>query len=83
MSDLNKSRPWYQGLFGADPVLDEDAAGFHHVVWLVLSRTSPPTQGACTRLLADLRAARPLSRQIIAENASIGDHDSLWMLPPD
>jgi catechol-2,3-dioxygenase len=32
--DLSVSRPWYQTLFGADPVLDEDTGtGFHHVVW--------------------------------------------------
>jgi catechol-2,3-dioxygenase len=32
--DLDVSRPWYQQLIGADPVLDEHTdAGFHHVVW--------------------------------------------------
>jgi glyoxylase I family protein len=31
--DLSVSRPWYQGLFGKDPVLDEDTGPFHHVVW--------------------------------------------------
>jgi catechol-2,3-dioxygenase len=32
--DLSVSTPWYQTLFGTDPVLDEDTeAGFHHVVW--------------------------------------------------
>ena len=33
--DLGRSRPWYQQLFGSDPVLDEDAGAFHHVVWLL------------------------------------------------
>ena len=33
--DLGVSRPWYQSLFGADPVLDEDTGLFHHVVWLM------------------------------------------------
>jgi glyoxylase I family protein len=34
--DLAVSRPWYQRLFGSDPVLDEDTdPDFHHVVWLV------------------------------------------------
>ncbi len=33
-SDLGRSRPWYQQLFGTDPVLDEDTGVFHHVVWL-------------------------------------------------
>jgi catechol-2,3-dioxygenase len=35
VSDLNTSRPWYQALFGADPVLDEDTGPWHHVVWLL------------------------------------------------
>jgi glyoxylase I family protein len=35
VSDLNRSRPWYQRLLGADPVLDEDTGPFHHVVWLI------------------------------------------------
>src|SRR5262249_42324748 len=34
VSDLDTSTPWYQALFGTDPVLDEDTdAGFRHVVW--------------------------------------------------
>ncbi|HUQ40720.1 MAG TPA: VOC family protein [Acidimicrobiales bacterium] len=33
VSDLSKSRPWYQSLFGTDPVIDEDTGPFHHVVW--------------------------------------------------
>ena len=37
VSDLGVSRPWYQKLFGADPVMDEveDAGNFHHVVWVI------------------------------------------------
>jgi catechol-2,3-dioxygenase len=35
VSDLQRSVPWYQRLFGTDPVLDEDTGPFHHVVWLV------------------------------------------------
>ena len=35
VSDLTRSRAWYGRLFGADPVVDEDAGTFHHVVWLV------------------------------------------------
>ena len=34
VSDLERSRPWYQRLFGSDPVIDEDTGPFHHVVWL-------------------------------------------------
>ena len=35
VSDLERSRRWYQRLFGSDPVLDEDTGPFHHVVWLI------------------------------------------------
>jgi glyoxylase I family protein len=35
VSDLERSRPWYNQLIGADPVLDEDTGPFHHVVWLL------------------------------------------------
>jgi catechol-2,3-dioxygenase len=35
VNDLGVSRPWYNALFGADPVLDEDTGPFHHVVWLL------------------------------------------------
>jgi catechol 2,3-dioxygenase-like lactoylglutathione lyase family enzyme len=35
VSDLDRSRAWYQRLLGSDPVLDEDTGPFHHVVWLL------------------------------------------------
>ena len=35
VSDLERSVPWYQQLFDADPVLDEDTGPFRHVVWSV------------------------------------------------
>jgi glyoxylase I family protein len=35
VSDLAESVPWYQRLFGSQPVLDEDAGAFHHTVFLV------------------------------------------------
>ena len=35
VTDLDRSREWYQQLFGAAPVLDEDTGPFHHVVWLL------------------------------------------------
>jgi glyoxylase I family protein len=35
VADLGRSRPWYQQLFGADPVIDEDTGPFHHVVWSI------------------------------------------------
>lgn len=33
VSDLSQSIPWYQKLFDAEPVLDEDTGKFRHVVW--------------------------------------------------
>lgn len=35
VSDLSRSVPWYERLFDAKPVLDEDTGPFRHVVWLV------------------------------------------------
>jgi len=36
VKDLAVSRPWYQRLFGAEPVPDEPTdGGFHHTVFLV------------------------------------------------
>ena len=29
----DRSRPWYEALFGAAPVLDEDTGPWRHVVW--------------------------------------------------
>jgi glyoxylase I family protein len=35
VSDLARSVPWYEALFDAKPVLDEDTGPFRHVVWMV------------------------------------------------
>ena len=35
VSDLDRSVPWYEALFGSKPVLDEDTGPFRHVVWVV------------------------------------------------
>lgn len=36
VNDLAVSRPWYQRLIGAEPVLDEDTdGGFHHTVFML------------------------------------------------
>jgi glyoxylase I family protein len=35
VTDLGRSVPWYETLFGSKPVLDEDTGPFRHVVWLV------------------------------------------------
>jgi glyoxylase I family protein len=39
VSDLGRSVPWYQRLFDAPPVLDEDTGPFRHAVWLVGGQT--------------------------------------------
>lgn len=35
VSDLERSVPWYQALFGSEPVIDEDTGPFRHVVWML------------------------------------------------
>ncbi len=35
VSDLSRSVPWYERLFDAKPVLDEDTGPFRHVVWAI------------------------------------------------
>jgi catechol-2,3-dioxygenase len=35
VSDLQKSAAWYEKLFDAKPVLDEDTGPFHHIVWSI------------------------------------------------
>jgi catechol 2,3-dioxygenase-like lactoylglutathione lyase family enzyme len=35
VNDLSVSTPWYERLFDAKPVLDEDTGVFHHVVWVL------------------------------------------------
>jgi glyoxylase I family protein len=39
VSDLERSRPFYEGLIGSPPVIDEDTGLFHHVVWLLGGQT--------------------------------------------
>jgi glyoxylase I family protein len=39
VSDVERSRPWYQSLIGSPPVIDEDTGAFHHVVWLLGGQT--------------------------------------------
>jgi len=59
VSDLSVSRPWYQKLFGSDPVLDEveDKGTFHHVVWMlngtlfgIHEHKSPSSSDPCDEL---------------------------------
>jgi glyoxylase I family protein len=35
VTDIDRSRQWYNALIGSDPVIDEDTGPFHHVVWLM------------------------------------------------
>jgi catechol-2,3-dioxygenase len=52
VSDLGRSVPWYEKLFGAKAVLNEDTGPWHHVVWLlgngtlfgIHQHTSPSSQ---------------------------------------
>jgi catechol 2,3-dioxygenase-like lactoylglutathione lyase family enzyme len=39
VTDIEKSRPWYESLIGNPPVIDEDTGSFRHVVWLLGGRT--------------------------------------------
>ena len=40
VTDLGRSRAWYQNLFGSSPVIDEDTGPYHHVVWLIGGQTT-------------------------------------------
>jgi len=33
VTDLDRSVPWYEGLFDSKPILDEDTGPFRHAVW--------------------------------------------------
>jgi glyoxylase I family protein len=35
VSDLDRSIPWYETLFGAKPLINEDTGPFRHAVWLL------------------------------------------------
>ncbi|HVN51304.1 MAG TPA: VOC family protein [Acidimicrobiales bacterium] len=39
VTDLDRSVPWYERLFGTTPVMDEDTGPFRHVVWLLGGHT--------------------------------------------
>lgn len=39
VTDLERSRPFYEGLIGGPPVIDEDTGPFRHVVWLLGGQT--------------------------------------------
>ncbi len=39
VTDLKRSRPWYERLFDEKAVLDEDTGTFHHVVFILGGQT--------------------------------------------
>jgi catechol-2,3-dioxygenase len=39
VTDIDRSRPWYEALIGSPPVIDEDTGPFRHVVWLLGGQT--------------------------------------------
>lgn len=60
----------------------DTAAGPTHHVWLVLSRTYPPTQPACGVLFRALGKRRPAHTQVIDDAPGASDHDVLWRFDP-
>ena len=48
VTSLERSVLWYKGLFGSDPILDEDTGPFQRVAWLIggtIVRNSVPRLG--------------------------------------
>jgi catechol-2,3-dioxygenase len=39
VTDIDRSRPWYENLIGGPPVIDEDTGPFRHAVWLLGGQT--------------------------------------------
>ncbi len=39
VTDIDRSRPWYESLIGSPPVIDEDTGPFRHAVWLLGGQT--------------------------------------------
>ena len=39
VTSLDRSVPWYQNLFGYEPVLDQDVGPFRHVAWAMQDGT--------------------------------------------
>ena len=39
VTDIERSRPWYETLIGSPPVIDEDTGLFRHAVWLLGGQT--------------------------------------------
>ena len=64
VSDLERSVPWYQALFGSAPVIDEDTGPFRHVVWMLAGPT----------LVGLHQFARPSSNEAFTEMRPGLDH---------
>jgi glyoxylase I family protein len=39
VTDIDRSRPWYENLIGSPPAIDEDTGPFRHAVWLLGGNT--------------------------------------------
>jgi glyoxylase I family protein len=39
VTDIDRSRPWYEELIGSPPAIDEDTGPFRHAVWLLGGNT--------------------------------------------
>ena len=39
VTDMDRSRPWYENLIGGPPVIDEDTGPFRHAGWLLGGQT--------------------------------------------
>ena len=64
VTDLGRSRPWYQRLFRSDPVIDEDTGPFHHVVWL-MGGDRVPVRGTLVAInqFPDLKSSEPFDER--------------------
>ena len=90
VSDLGRSRPWYEALFGSPPVIDEDTGPFHHVVWLLGGQTLIGIHH-----FPDLHGSEPFDERrpgldhlafayATGPNSSNGSPDSMsWALPTE
>ena len=65
--DVDASAPWYQALFGVDPVLDEHTdAGFRHVVWAFEDGTISASTNTTSRWRGDSPSSRRASTMSVS-----------------
>ena len=53
-----------------------------NTIWLVVSRTYPPTQAACDGLLRTLERSAVTGRLISADRHDLVEHGALWRFDP-